>query len=113
MKISLAAKRVEISVISFGPVTEETSFCSATEFNAPILEASGSTPMGEAIEVAVETLRSRKNLYKSGGVAYYRPWVFLITDGAPTDSTDNAQRLIAEAEEKKEFMFFAVGVENR
>lgn len=108
---SLSAKRVEVAIVTFGPVAIQTDFIAVSQFYAPQLNATGDTPMGAAIERGLELLDARKGQYKANGIAYYRPWVFLITDGAPTDSVSTATSLIRNGEDSKRFMFYAVGVD--
>src|SRR5580700_8032488 len=57
---SLAAKRVEVAIVTFGPVTVETDFTTVQNFYAPTLSAAHDTPMGAAVEKAVEILAERK-----------------------------------------------------
>jgi uncharacterized protein YegL len=111
MADSLAAKRVEIALLTFGPVRVCSEFQLPDVFHAQSFEASGETPMGQAIEEALEMLQQRKAEYKQNGISYYRPWIFLITDGAPTDEWRNAAALVHEGEERGAFSFFAIGVE--
>jgi uncharacterized protein YegL len=56
-------------------------------------------------------VKQRKEEYRSNGVSYYRPWVFLITDGGPTDTWQSAAVAVKEGEASKAFAFFAIGVQ--
>ena len=108
----LAAKRVEVAVVTFGGrVNRLIEFVTAESFDPPKLQVIGGTPMGEAINVALDMIEQRKDNYREHGIAYYRPWAFLITDGEPNDHWKPAVSRIHTGEEQKSFSFFAVGVE--
>jgi uncharacterized protein YegL len=112
MADAMAVKRVELAMVSFGPVQVESDYLTVDNFTPPTLTARGDTPIGQAIEVGLEMLSRRKETYRQNGINFFRPWVFLFTDGAPTDDWRNAARLVHEGEEQRRFTFFAVGVEN-
>jgi uncharacterized protein YegL len=110
-KDSLAMKRVDLAVVTFGPVRVESDFQTIDHWTPPNLAASGDTPMGTAIEAGLELLRARKDQYRANAIEVFRPWVFLITDGAPTDAWQRAADLVHAGETSKGFAFFGVGVE--
>jgi uncharacterized protein YegL len=113
---ALARRRVEVAIITFGgEVRVVQEFVTVDDFEPPVLQPAGLTPMGAAIGQALDLLDVRKGQYKVNGVAYYRPWIFLITDGAPEGEAAEviaraAQRIQAE-ETAKRVAFFCVGVE--
>lgn len=107
----LATKRVEVAVVTFGPVTIESDFHTVPNFHPRELDTTGDTPMGAAITMGIDMVARRKKEYKEHGISYYKPWIILITDGAPTDDWAQAARLIRQGEDAKSFAFFAIGVE--
>lgn len=108
----LAKQRAEIAIVTFGDgVQTVQEFVIAGDFHPPALVAEGNnTPMGAGINVAIDLLERRKDEYKRNGVMYYRPWVFMITDGAPTDDWSGAAERVKEEESAGGLAFFAVGV---
>jgi uncharacterized protein YegL len=89
-----------------------TDFTTAENFTPPVLRANGGTPMGEAISTGLDLVEQRKQRYREQGIAYYRPWVFLITDGQPTDNWRDAAARVRSGEETRTLIFFAVGIED-
>jgi uncharacterized protein YegL len=113
---ALARQRVEVAILTFGGKVELICpFATVDAFSIPRLESRGDTPMGQAVVEGLSLLDSQKSIYKQNGIAYYRPWVFLLTDGGPTDVDTpywpEAKQRVKEGENKKSFSFFAVGVE--
>jgi uncharacterized protein YegL len=115
-KDALASSRVEIAVVAFNSqVTVVQDFVTADQFDPPTLAAEGLTFMATAMLKALDMIQERKARYRANGIAYYRPWVLMITDGEPQGEPDAvvlqaAKRLKAD-EEDKHVAFFAVGVE--
>jgi uncharacterized protein YegL len=109
---SLAMKRVEIAIVTFGPVRVQSDFQTVDSWQPPHLTASGDTPIGAAIIKGLEMLRQRKDQYRANSIEVFRPWVFLMTDGGPTDQWQQAAEMVKAGEASKGFAFFGVGVEN-
>ena len=117
IKDTLASKRVEVAVVTFDSnVVVAQDFVTADQFDPPTLNAQGYTHTGAAIHQALDMIQARKEQYRANGIVYYRPWVFMITDGEPQGEPDDVVKIAAdrikEDEESKRVVFFAVGVEN-
>ena len=109
---SLAIQRVEVMVITFGNgVQTLLPFTTANQFTPPTLTANGDTPMGAGILKAIEAVEDFKKTLKQNAIHYYRPWIFLITDGEPTDDWKVAAEKVQEGEKYQKFAMFTVGVE--
>ena len=110
----VAALRIEVALITFGgAIAVPQAFATIDRFDPAPLTAAGKTPLGGALEVALDLIDRRKDAYRRHGVPYYRPWLFLISDGAPTDG-DRWHLMAArirQAEADRKLRFLAVGVE--
>lgn len=94
------------------PFDARQAFVTVDHFQPPVLEAGGGTPMGEAIQRSLALLRERKEIYKQNGLDYFRPWMFVITDGQPTDrGWEAAAEQVKQEETRRGVIFYGVGVE--
>lgn len=110
----MARRSVEVEVVTFGGMpTVEIPFTEGRDLlalNTPDFDADGATPLGAAIQLALESVDLRKKSYQAAGIEYYRPWIWILTDGAPTDGdvfTHAAARL-KEAEAANHVAVFGV-----
>ncbi len=114
---SLASRRVEVAIVTFdSSVNVVQDFVTADQFQPPILTAQGLTNMGSGINKSLDMIQERKTQYRANGIAYYRPWIFMITDGEPQGELDQiveeATKRLQTDEANKRVAFFSVGVEN-
>lgn len=113
LKDEVASLRVEVAVVTFGgEVNLAQDFATMDDFNLQTLSTKGDTPMGEALEYALQLVTEAKEYYKSEGIRYYRPWVWLVTDGAPTSPWQEAAEKVHKASAAKQILFYAVAVES-
>ena len=112
----VASKRVDVAVITFGSAAEVVqTFVPITRFAPPTLTTQGYTHMGAGILLALQQLQAYKKALRELEMDYFRPHVFMITDGEPKDEPEHIlerARQEVEAEERsKGVLFFAIGVE--
>ena len=90
-------------------VTEDGRYC----YNAPF-RLLGGTNTSEGINLALDEIEKRKRMYNDNGIDYFRPWLFLITDGEPTEhleTVNDAAKRLKDADSQKRVAAFSVGVE--
>jgi uncharacterized protein YegL len=124
--VDLSGKAM-VALITFGdggvrawrgsqPVPPGTSpFVLAKNLRMPTLNAGGVTPMVDAVELAISCVTREKADLKRRHLSYYRPLIWLISDGLPTDAhghlSDDWKSLparIARDEDEKHYVFFTV-----
>lgn len=113
---SLTALRVQVMVIRIGGHEEAQvlcDWCDAIDFSAPLIEANGTTPLGAGMQLALDKIEAQKRLYDTNGISSTRPWIMIISDGAPNDYgwEDVAQRC-CEAELNKKVAVYPIGTES-
>jgi uncharacterized protein YegL len=112
---TLASKRVEVAVVTFGTVATVLVPMQEARSLGPVpFTAAGTTNMAAGIHLALDILEDRKHAYKVAGIQYYRPWILLLTDGKPNlDGFDDAVARLNAAETARGVTVFAVGAGDR
>lgn len=109
----VATYSVELAVITAGGhVTEALPFTTASNIDGiSEFSAHGATPLGKATDLALQRLEQRKQEYKKSGVAYYQPWLVIISDGAPNDNYSHAADQAKKLSEQRKLVVLPIGVE--
>ena len=110
-----ASSRVQLLIIkAFGKdeVKVTADWTDAMNFTAPTMEAGGLTPLGKAMELALQKIEEQKCLYDNCGITSKRPWIFLISDGEPTDyGWEESAEICRYAQKNKKVVIHAIGTQ--
>lgn len=107
------AASCEISIVTFNTsaaIYDEFSLVQHKSKSA--LTCTGSTNMLAGIELALNTLESRKDDYKMNGIDYYQPWLIIMSDGFPNNAEKlkTIQKIVRDLESKRKLMVLPVGI---
>ncbi|MEY4510683.1 MAG: hypothetical protein RLZZ450_2805 [Pseudomonadota bacterium] len=101
----------DVCIVTFGDeVKQVVRFRSIESQDVPVLRASGMTPMGQAVEHALDALEARKRRLGKTGVDYYQPWLVLMTDGQPTDDIEPAVERVQRMVREKKLTVFPIAI---
>lgn len=104
---------IDVAFVKFNDTAQKlTGFAPASRMEVPILSAEGLTSLGAAINLGLDMIQEQKDRYNANGTPYYRPWLFCITDGLPTDDTAQAAERLKDLESRKKVLGYCVGVED-
>ncbi|WP_455066111.1 vWA domain-containing protein [Prevotella melaninogenica] len=111
----IAKYSVELCIVTFNTIAKKIlDFANidrqVSAFEHITLEAFGSTAMGAAVKLSLELLEDRKKEYQDKGVDYWQPWLVLMTDGQPTDSTEESSQRVSEMVKNKKITIFPIGI---
>jgi len=107
--------KLEVAIVNFNSEAEVLKSPSLVQnFEIPSFHPRGTTKLVDGVQLAISTVEERKNWYKETGQPYLRPWIILITDGAPDEDQDiNAlQETIEKDTRGKKYVFLAIGVKD-
>ncbi len=97
--------RTVATVKEFGPIRESDSELRITA------SQEDETLLGEAVELALAELDSRKRIYREHGVEYYQPWLVVMTDGVPTSTRHRElQERLKELSASRKLSVFVFGI---
>ena len=95
-----ACDSIDLCLISFGGSEAKLlqPFAPISRIDCPQIEPGGGTPLGMAIGFALDQIAERMTDYESMGMQTHSPHLIIISDGAATDGTDDAESRLRRAE---------------
>ena len=96
-----AQRRVDIAIIEFNSTAQVVQEFTPISAMQPVsLSARGCTSIGAGVNLAIDKVKERNRFYNQMGTPCFKPWIFMITDGEPTDDIEYAVQRVQEEERK-------------
>jgi von willebrand factor, type A len=103
---------LDIAIVEFNSGFNVVQEFVPIEYMEPVnLEARNGTNMSPAIQKAIDMVNERSRYYRRSGTEPYKPWIIMISDGAPQDDITEIVKVIQDMEENEKLKFFSLGVE--
>ena len=102
---------LDVAIIQFNNSYEVVQDFVPIEYMDSIqLVADGTTNFSEPIREALRMVDERSRLYRRSGTEPYKPWILLVTDGAPLDDIRAVVQEVTEMQNAGKVRFIALGV---
>ncbi len=102
---------LDVAIVAFNHEVEVVMpFTPVSYMEFVDLKANGGTVIAPAVEVALDMVQERSRFYRLNGTEPYKPWIFMISDGAGGDVTAVGQK-IRDLETAGALSFFSLGVD--
>lgn len=118
MQDEVARNRVRLAIVLVGGPQDEAAlmmdWTDIIDFEPFDLSAGGLTPLAQGLRIGLQIIEQEKQSLKLSGITYTRPWLFVMTDGIPTDDPAEWQAATAEchaAEKSRRCNIFPIGVD--
>ncbi len=104
----------DVCIITFGgrKAAIVHNFTGVREIDYQDIIPDGQTPMGEAIELALDEIKKRKALFASHGISSFKPWLIIMSDGVSTDDISHAADRLRAAQRAKKIKVMCIDMSN-
>jgi len=102
---------LDVAIIKFSDDFEVVQDFLPVEYMEPVhLEVVDATRYTAPIREALRMADERSRFYRRSGSEPYKPWIILVTDGAPLDDITAVAREVKDIQEAGKAQFIALGV---
>lgn len=108
-----AIDTVHISVICFADQATQYELTPLDQFQPPVLSANGRTALGGALQLLTQSIQQDLIMNSPTQHGDYRPLVFLLTDGEPTDQYQSALQQLRQSQGSRKPTIVALGCGNK